>query len=301
MVSTYSPNINLEEPARGDQVGTWDTPVNANMTLIDLILGGLTTISLNNSPVTLSAAQFQCKTITLNSTLTGSVQITFPTSFKKSYEIYNTCTGTSAFVVQLLTTAAGGQIISCPPGEIVDVINDGTNIRFKNLGRIGDYRDYGGSSLPNWVQNCTVQPYLLCDGTTFSSATYPFLTNILGGTTLPDSKGRFRATLNQGSARIVSSLTNVDGNTLFAAGGDQNLSAHSHVMTVTDPGHNHTTNANTGATTTGGGGFPAGGNGAASNAAAVTGITVSAANAGIGTAQNIPPVYIGGITMIRSA
>ncbi|MEH2547137.1 hypothetical protein V1283_003782 [Bradyrhizobium sp. AZCC 2262] len=28
MVSTFTPNIQLEEPARGDQVGFWHTPVN---------------------------------------------------------------------------------------------------------------------------------------------------------------------------------------------------------------------------------------------------------------------------------
>ncbi len=151
MVSTYTPNINLEEPARGDYVGTWDTPVNANMTLIDLVVGGRTTISLNNSPVTLSAAQFQCKTITFNSTLTGSVAITFPSTFTKSYEIYHTCTGSSAFINTLQTTAAGCEVVACPAGEIFEVLNDGTNIRFKNLGRIGSYWDYAGSSVPNWV------------------------------------------------------------------------------------------------------------------------------------------------------
>src|SRR6267142_6458938 len=99
MVSTFTPNIQLEEPARGDQVGVWDTPVNSNMTSLDLVAGGITTISLNNSPVVLAAAQFQSKAITFNSTLTGGVLITFPTSFKKSYEIQNLCTGSSAFVV----------------------------------------------------------------------------------------------------------------------------------------------------------------------------------------------------------
>jgi hypothetical protein len=110
MVSTFTPNINLEEPARGDDVGTWDTPVNSNMTLLDLTLGGITTISLNNSNIVLSAAQFLSKGITTNSTLTGSVTITFPTSFTKSYEFFNQCTGSLNNTVTLATTA-GGQVI----------------------------------------------------------------------------------------------------------------------------------------------------------------------------------------------
>ena len=38
MASTFTPNIQLNEPARNDDVGTWDTPVNSNMTLIDLVV-----------------------------------------------------------------------------------------------------------------------------------------------------------------------------------------------------------------------------------------------------------------------
>src|SRR5258705_2545184 len=151
MVSTFTPNIQLEEPARGDQVGVWDTPVNNNETLTDLVVGAINPISLNNSPVILAAAQFQSKQITFNSTLTGSVAITFPSSFKKSYEIQNLCTGSSAFIITLTTTAAGGQAICCPPGEIIDCVNDGTSIKFKNLGRVGSYWDYAGSSVPAWV------------------------------------------------------------------------------------------------------------------------------------------------------
>src|SRR5882672_4854572 len=139
MVSTFTPNIQLEEPARGDQVGVWDTPVNSNMTTIDKVAGAITTISLNNSPVVLGAAQYQSKQITFNSTLTGSVAITFPTSFHKSYEIQNLCTGSSAFIITLATTAAGGQAIGVPPGETIDCFNDGTNLKFKNLGRVGSH------------------------------------------------------------------------------------------------------------------------------------------------------------------
>ncbi|MGY4370883.1 hypothetical protein ACVW1A_006948 [Bradyrhizobium sp. LB1.3] len=83
MVSTFTAKINLEEPARGDYVGTWDTPVNSNMTVVDLVAGGQTSITLKNSPVVLASAQYQCSVITFASTLTGSVSITFPTSFKK--------------------------------------------------------------------------------------------------------------------------------------------------------------------------------------------------------------------------
>src|SRR5581483_5753156 len=117
MASTFTANINLEEPARGDDVGTWDTPVNNNMTLVDLVAGGQSKITLNNANVTLSAAQFQSNIITFQSTLTGSVTITFPSTFKKPYTVEHLCTGSSAFTITLQTTVAGGQAIVCPPGR----------------------------------------------------------------------------------------------------------------------------------------------------------------------------------------
>jgi hypothetical protein len=301
MVSAYSPNINLEEPARGDQVGTWDTPVNANMTLIDLVVGGRTTVSLNNSPVVLSAAQFQCKTITFNSTLTGSVAITFPSTFTKSYEIYHTCTGSSAFVITLQTTVAGGQVVCCPPGEIMEVLNDGTNIRFKNFERVGGYWDYAGSSVPAWVSGCTVPPYLNCDGSTFSATTYPQLAVILGSTTLPDSKGRARYALDQSAARLSSAVAGFSPNTVGAGGGSQNYQQHTHTISITDPGHTHVHNAQTGTITAGSGVQGGSNNAPATINSAVTGITATASNSGTGTTGNIPPAYIGGLTLIRAA
>src|ERR1700694_1424104 len=139
MASTFTPNIQLEIPARGDQVGVWDSPVRSDLTLVDLVVGGITTIGLNNSNVVLSAAQFQSAAITFNSTLTGSVTITFPTSFTKPYRIRNQCTGSSAFTITMQTTAAGGQAICAPPGESIECANDGTNLYFHNLDRVGTY------------------------------------------------------------------------------------------------------------------------------------------------------------------
>lgn len=304
MVSIFTPNIQLEEPARGDDVGVWDTPVNANMTLIDLILGSQTSITLNNSPVTLSAAQFQSANITFNSTLTASVVITFPTSFKKPYSVYHTCTGSSAFIITLQTTA-GGQVVCPPPGQTVNVINDGTNLRFVNFGGpVGTYFDYAGSSSPNWNDGCTVKPYLNCDGTPISSAANPVLFSMLGGT-LPDSRGRFRLALDQGVGRVSSGVSGVAGNTALAGGGSQaptigssHLPAHNHP--VADPGHFHSI-SNLGTSGNIGGGGPFGNNSGTTNSnSAVTGLTVSNSTYANAAFPVMPPVYVGGLTLIRA-
>ncbi len=221
-MSTFTANLNLEEVARGGDVGTWDTPTNSNWSITDLVVGGIATVSLNNTNVILSAAQFQARQITFNSTLTGSVTITFPTSFTKSYEIQHLCTGSSAFTITLETTA-GGQVICASPGETIDVFNDGSNLKFKNLGRIGSYWDYAGSSVPAWVSGCSVPPFLNCDGTAFSSGTYPALAAVLGSTKVPDSRGYARFALGQGTGRLTSGGAGIDGTTIFAQGGNNGV------------------------------------------------------------------------------
>jgi len=309
MVSTFSPNIQLEEPARGDLVGTWDTPVNSNMTLIDLVVGAVATIPVAGAPIVLSAAQFQSAAITFSSTLTASIAITFPTSFKKPYKIRNVCTGSSAFVITLQTTAAGGQVVCCPPGEAVDIVNDGTNLYFCDLDRIGAYWDYAGSSVPAWVSGCTVPPYLAATGGTFSATTYPVLASILGSTTLPDARGRARFALDASAGRISSAATGFSGSSVGSGGGAQATTLSSVNMPpipITDPSHSHATTgtgngswvvAGAGGSQYGGGAFGIV-NGSVAVVANVTGI--SAGNAVPTAFTNLPPAYIGGITMIRA-
>lgn len=234
MVSTFTPNIQLEEPARGDLVGVWDTPVNGNMTALDSVVGANAIITLNNSNVVLSAAQFKSAIITFVSTLTGSVTITFPTTFTKPYIIQNLCTGSSAFTITLATTTAGGNFIGAKPGDPFDVFSDGSTIKYMNLGLVGSYWDYAGSSVPNWVTACAVPPFLNCDGTSFSSGAYPLLATILGGNTLPDARGRASLYLNGGTGRLTSSGAGIDGNTRFAAGGTNGVTlGTSHIPTLT--------------------------------------------------------------------
>lgn len=304
MASTFTPNLGFEEPARGDQVGVWDTPWNSNSSILDPVTGGVSTISLNNSNVVLSRAQFQCKTLIFNSTLTGSVQIIFPSSFVKSYEIINSCTGSSAFNILLTTGVNGSLCVGAPPGEAVNITNDGANnLQYRNFGHVGEYWDYAGTTVPNWLSACgfynvlSVPPYINCDGSTFASSTFPQLALVLGTNTLPDSRGRSRFTLNQTTGRITAGGGGVDGNTRSAAGGSESMQVHNH--SINDPSHTHTHNAqvfNIFNDNTAGGGVAV--EAAATVNAAVTGISIN--TAGAGGSQNMPPAYVGGLTLIRT-
>jgi hypothetical protein len=307
MVSTFTTARNLEKPAAGDQVGTWGTAsINPDLDVIDAGMGQRVTIDGSAGSVVLAAAQFRCAQITINSTLLASITLTFPTSFTGGYTMYHAATGSSAFTITLATTAAGGEAICCKPGELFDIFNNGTNIRFRNLGHIGSYWDYAGSSVPNWVSGCTVPPYLNCDGTVFSSATYPQLTAITG-TTLPDLRGRMRAYLNQGTGRLTSSQGGVDGNTNYASGGSQTTTLSSvnipnYALPVTDPGHFHPNQANGTLARGGSDTCPDStlGGTTFNSCSATTGISVNSGGSGT-PFSNVPPAVVGGITMIRAA
>lgn len=299
-----TPNKFLEQPARGSNVGVWDTPVNNNTGIIDNAFGGVANVSIAAGSVVLSSVQYQCVFINLTGALTGSVNVTFP-AVGSFYTLLNQTTGSSLGTITLKTTAAGSQLICAPPGESCDIFTDGPNVRFRDLGRIGTYWDFAGSSVPAWVSGCTIPPYLACVGGTFSSAVYPVLASMIG-TTLPDTRGRFRLALDAGTNRVSSAASGVAGNTLFGTGGDQNAQAHAHTASasVTDPTHTHTLSP---ATTMISGGVIPGGGGSFTQAgqtvnAAATGITVGVTvNSNLsGGSQNMPPTYVGGITLIRA-
>lgn len=297
-MSTFTTTKQLEQVARGADVGVWDTPENSNWGIVDSALGGITTISLNNSNVILSAAQFQSKELTFNSTLTGNVAITFPTSFTGPYTIQNLCTGSSAFTITLNTTS-GGQAIGCPLGEIFDIWNDGVNIKFRNFGRVGTYWDYAGSSVPSWVSACTVAPYLNCNGASFSSSTYPALTIIFGGTVLPDARGSVRATLNQGTGRLTLGGGGVNGDQLFAGGGNEFMQSHTHG--INDPTHTHGSVGGGAVVNAGGSNIGSGaGWGIATGTVPFAPTGISIIGTGAGGSQNVQPSYIGGLTLIRA-
>lgn len=192
---------------------------------LDGLFGGVQTISVSNAPITLTApagsitpspgpTQAQNAILKITGTTTGPVAITLP--LPGYYIIDTTGLGLSSSNVVTLRAAGTGQIIGLPFATVRHVYNDGTNVKHCNLQEVGTYTDYAGTAVPTWITSCTVPPFLNCDGSTFSGTTYPLLAVILGGTTLPDLRGVARYTLNQGTGRLTSAASGLDGNTLFA-------------------------------------------------------------------------------------
>jgi hypothetical protein len=117
-------------------------------------------------------------------------------------------------------------------------------------------------------------------------------------------RGTSRATLNQGTARINSSISGVNGDVRFSRGGDERAQSHQHTGTTGDDSPDHTHNyQNNNAQI-----FQAGGSlGIGLAQSNITGgansrhqhpFTTSTVFAG--NSQNMPPTTISGITMIRS-
>lgn len=303
MADPTTANTSMSVPVRGSDVGTWDIPVNGNFNSLDAMMGGVTSLSLSSIPITLATSQALVNVIRFTGTLTSNVAVTLPGIYK-SWTIDNQVVNSpSSFAVTLVSTS-GTSVIGCPPGT-QDVFYDGTTVNYRNLGRVGEYWDYAAATVPTWVTVSTKPPYLNCNATTFSSATYPILANLLGTTTLPDSRGSFRATLNQTTGRLTSSQGGVDGNTIFASSGLQTTTLGTSNLPPYTPSGSIGNSPNN--FLLGGTGVQFGGGGISfviqsPNVGGVTSVFSGSAQGGVSAPfSNVPPTYIGGITMIRSA
>src|SRR5262245_18473679 len=142
-------NTALNTPNTGDLPGAWGTAaVNPNMTVIDGILAGAQTISLSGSNVslTISTGSIGTGSITpgagpvqadnaylkLTGTLSANIIITFPRP--GFWLVKNSCT-VGNFYIQARAVGTGN-LIAFPPGEVVQVFNDGVDFEFVAMGRI---------------------------------------------------------------------------------------------------------------------------------------------------------------------
>lgn len=301
-------NRGYSVPTTGTQSGIWGSDdLNPNFAMIDKNLGGVSSVALTNSNVTLSSSEYANGTIRFTGTLSANVTITWP-SVAGWWTVTNATTGN--FYIRL-SCSVGGLKICPPPGETIDVYFDGTDAVYRSLPHhIGEYWDYGGSAVPAWVTGCSVPPYLLVDGSTYSAVTYPYLNTILGTTTLIDQRARVRIPLDGGTGRVTTAGSGIDGATRFSAGGaqnntlvDTNIVPHTHTQEAQTPTFNVTTNS---IGVAGGSDSFVRSIGSGTNftttADATPGTTGSYGGSG-GSAQpftNMQPTVVHGITMIRA-
>jgi microcystin-dependent protein len=319
-------NIALIVPNTGDLSGAWGTAaLNPNFVAIDGILAGFATISLSSATtIALTAAtgsltpgagpyQTQNALLKFTGSLTGNCTIQIPQPGR--YIIDNRCT-VGSFYVQISPSSGTGTSVGAPPGRKCTVFYDGTNVDYVDMPEVGSAMDlHGVTALPAWMTACTVSPYLIKDGSVYSTASYTALGTMLGSTFggngittfgVPDERSRFRLALDTGATgRVTNATSGITGTSMGSAGGSQSLQAHSHTNTLNDPGHAHKL-------TDGGdprGSVAVGGNinvtGASYPGSAIanstTNISVTVNTAGVGGSQNMPPCIVSFLGLIKTA
>jgi hypothetical protein len=298
-------------------VGTWGSAaINPDLTAVDGFLGGVQIISAAASPITLTVpagftatpsggpTQAQNAVLRFTGTLTASVQVTLPMPGPMIVE--NLTTG--AFVLTFRAIGSG-EIIAVDQGDIQRIYNDGTNVRFVGLPNVGTYIDDCGSAVPAWIAACTKPPFLNCDGTTFNATTFPYLNAKLGGNTLPDLRGVARYTLNQGTGRLTTAGSGLDGTTRFANKFTQtytlvlaNLPAYTPAGTITNGAITGTVNNFLANAQAAGGGGNAGTFSSAVTPSQAASTFTGTPQGGTSTAFGVIGTgTIAGITMIRAA
>jgi hypothetical protein len=313
-------NIGLIVPNTGDLAGRWGVEaLNPDLSSIDGYLGATQVISVSNSPITLTSpagftptpsggpTQAQSAVLRFTGLLTAAVQVTLPLP---GYMIIENLT-TGNFVLSFRAFGSG-QVIGMPQGALRHIYNDRSNVRFVNLPDPGSLWDLVTSAVPTWLSACTVPPWLNCDGSPFDGSTYPYLASLLGGTTLPDLRGVARYTLNQGTARLTTAASGLDGNTLLAIKSvPTNVLQLANLPPITPAGtitNGHITisgnaAANSGGSSTPGGGFLLNSPNAASISASQA-ASIFTGTIGGGTSVPFSTVATGtvsGITLIRAA
>ena len=236
----------LIAPNTGDLPGAWGTSaLNPNFQTIDAMMGGITTISLSSATTILltvpattgvwpgSLSQSVNALIRFTGAQTGSATIQF--TLPGFYIIDNQCTGTT--FVKLSPSSGTGNSIGAIPGKKVHVFFDGTHMDYVDMPDPGTAVDLhiNTTTLPPWMTACTLQPYLVKDGSTYSTASYTALAQLLGSTYggngvttfgVPDERNRMRlpvdtvqAASGTTSQRVTVALNGLSGTTLGAAGG----------------------------------------------------------------------------------
>jgi microcystin-dependent protein len=160
-----------------------------------------------------------------------SVTITLPTP--GYYIVENLLTGTYGYTLTIASNLPGNNVICIDRGMCQHIYNDGTNVRFVNLGAVGQMELWAGySAIPAWVSNCTVPPYLLCDGSVYNYSTYPALANRLGGTFggngvttfgVPDLRGRVPLAYDGTGSRITAAVSGITGTSIGSSADNQGI------------------------------------------------------------------------------
>src|SRR5210317_344411 len=137
MASSYTP-LGIELMATGENAGTWGTKTNANLNLIEQLVGGFKQVSIAGGAQTTAltvadgalTGTAQARMIEFTGTITGNQIVTIPLDVETFYFLKNTTTG--SFTVQFKYASGSGDTLTFATTNkgtsiVFATANDGTN------------------------------------------------------------------------------------------------------------------------------------------------------------------------------
>ena len=151
MASTYTP-LGIEKMATGENAGTWGTKTNANLDLIEQILGGYKAVSIAGGAQTTAltvadgalTGTAQARMIEFTGSITGNQIVTIPLDIENFYILKNTTSG--AYTVQFKYVSGSGDTFTFAATNkgtaiLFATANDGTNPDIIQIQTGGDVVD----------------------------------------------------------------------------------------------------------------------------------------------------------------
>ena len=140
-----TPNLSLNTPANGSNVGNWDVPVNANWNIIDSAIAGGTIINAaaQSGVVAITLAQYQTRFLIFEGTPSANVNYQFPNGIAGIWYILNATNGALSLTI---SSAGGGTSVVVPQTYATIVTCDGANIRFATTYFNGTGQDLTGTA-----------------------------------------------------------------------------------------------------------------------------------------------------------
>jgi len=151
MASSYTP-LGIEKMATGENAGTWGTKTNANLDLIEQVLGGYKAVSIAGGADTTAltvadgalTGTAQARMIEFTGSISGNQVVTIPLDIENFYILKNTTSG--AYTVQFKYASGSGDTFTFAATNkgtaiLFATANDGTNPDIIQIQTGGDVVD----------------------------------------------------------------------------------------------------------------------------------------------------------------
>lgn len=111
-MSTTSANKALTLPANGEYIGTWDQPLNGDLTIIDNALGGKTSLNATSGNATLTSTQYRPLILNVTGAIAGDVTYTIPSGVGGQWVVQNLTSGGYSVIFQTAVAFTGNGSIA---------------------------------------------------------------------------------------------------------------------------------------------------------------------------------------------